>query len=122
MTKNRVLWIAQALLALVFLMAGGAKLAMPADALAKAAPMLSVGFLRFVSVCEVLGGLGLVLPWLLKIQPRLTPLAAAALVVIMMGAIVVTVMTMGAPMAAFPAIVGVLLAWVAYSRFRMTPA
>jgi len=121
MTKNRVLWIVQALLALLFLMAGGAKLAMPAGALAKAAPMLSVAFLRFVSVCEVLGAIGLILPWLLRIQPRLTPLAACALVVVMIGAIVVTVMTIGAPMAAFPAIVGVLLVWVAYSRFRMTP-
>lgn len=122
MTKNRVLWIAQVVLALLFLMAGVAKLAMPADALAKAAPMLSVGFLRFVSVCEVLGAIGLILPWLLGIQPRLTPLAASALVIVMLGAIIVTVMTLGAPMAAFPAIVGVLLVWVAYSRFRMIPA
>ncbi len=122
MTKNRVLWIVQVILALLFLMAGGVKLAAPADQLAKQAPMLSVGFLRFVSVCEILGAIGLILPWLLRIQPRLTPLAASALVVIMIGAIVVTVMTMGAPMAAFPAIVGILLVWVAYSRFRMTPA
>lgn len=122
MTKNRVLWIVQVLLALVFLMAGGVKLAMPADALAKQAPMLPVGLLRFVAVCEVLGAIGLILPWLLKIQPRLTPVAASALVVIMIGAIVVTVMTLGAAMAAFPAIVGLLLVWVAYNRFRMTPA
>lgn len=122
MTKNRVLWIAQTFLALLFLMAGGAKLATPADQLAKQAPMLSVGFLRFVSVCELLGAIGLILPWLLKIQPRLTPIAASALVGIMIGAVVVTAMTMGAPMAAFPAIVGILLVWVAYSRFHMTPA
>ena len=122
MTKNRVLWIVQAILAVLFLFAGGAKLAMPADQLAKQAPMLSAGFLRFVAVCELLGAIGLILPWLLKIQPRLTPVAASALVVIMIGAIVVTVMTLGAAMAAFPAIVGVLLVWVAYSRFRMAPA
>ena len=122
MTKNRVLWIVQIILAVLFLMAGVAKLAAPADQLAKQAPMLSPAFLRFVSVCEVLGAIGLILPWRLKIQPRLTPVAASALVVIMIGAIVVTVMTLGAAMAAFPAIVGILLVWVAYSRFRMTPA
>jgi uncharacterized membrane protein YphA (DoxX/SURF4 family) len=121
MTKNRVLWIAQAFLALLFLMAGAAKLMMPADQLAKQMPMLSVAFVRFVSVCEVLGGVGLILPWLLRIQPRLTPLAASALVVIMIGAVFVSAMTVGAAVAVFPAAVGVLLAWVAYSRFHMTP-
>lgn len=121
MTKNRVLWIVQALLAILFLFAGGAKLVMPADALAKQAPMLSAAFLRFVAVCEVLGAVGLILPWLLRIQPRLTPVAAAALVVIMIGAVVVSAMTVGPAVAVVPASVGALLVWVSYSRFRMTP-
>lgn len=119
MTKNRVLWSIQWLLAFLFLFAGGVKLVMPADALAKEAPMLSVAFLRFVAVCEVLGAIGLILPWLLRIQSRLTPLAAACLVIIMIGATVVTVMMNGAAMAVLPVIVGLLLAWVAVGRYRM---
>ena len=122
MTKNRILWIVQGILAALFLFAGGVKLVTPADALAKQAPMLSVGFLRFVGVCEVLGAIGLILPWLLRLQARLTPLAASCLVVIMIGATVVTVMLNGPAMAALPAVVGLLLLWIAYQRFRMVPA
>ena len=122
MTNNRVLWVIQSLLALLFLFAGGAKLVMPAAQLTQQTPMLSAAFLRFVGVCEVLGGLGLILPWLLRVQPRLTPLAAACLVVIMIGATVITVMINGAAMAVFPAAVGLLAASVAYGRFRETPA
>ncbi|HEX5228655.1 MAG TPA: DoxX family protein [Bryobacteraceae bacterium] len=121
MNKNRILWIAQGVLAALFLFAGGVKLFMPADALVKQAPMFSAAFLRFVGTCEVLGGLGLILPWLLKIQPRLTPLAASALVIIMIGATAVTVQLNGPAMALFPAIVGLLLVWIAIQRFRMTP-
>jgi hypothetical protein len=122
MTNNRVLWVVQSLLALLFLFAGGVKLVMPAAQLTQQTPMLSAAFLRFVAVCEVLGGLGLILPGLLRIQPRLTPLAAACLVVIMIGATTVTVMTTGAAMAVFPACVGLLLVWISYGRFRGTPA
>ena len=116
MTKNRVLWIIQTLLALLFLFAGGVKLVMPAAELAKAAPMLTVPFLRFVAVCEVLGAIGLILPLLLRIRPGLTPLAALCLIVIMIGAVVVTVMMNGVAMAIMPFVVGLLLVFVAYGR------
>jgi uncharacterized membrane protein YphA (DoxX/SURF4 family) len=121
MTKNGTLWIIQALLALLFLFAGVSKLLMPAATLAKMAPMLSVPFLRFVSVCEVLGGIGLILPWLLRVQAVLTPLAAAALVIIMIGATVVSLMIGGVAMAIMPVVVGLLLVFVAYER-RGAPA
>ena len=49
-------------------------------------------FLRFIGLCEVLGALGLILPRLLGIRPGLTPLAATGLVIIMVGATVVTLM------------------------------
>ena len=116
MTKNRTLWIIQTLLALMFLFAGGAKLMAPADQLAKQAPMLSVGFLRFVAVCEVLGAIGLILPMLLRIRPGLTPLAALGLVGIMIGATVVTLMLGAVTMAITPVVVGLLLVFVAYAR------
>ena len=118
MTKNGVLWIIQGLLALLFLFAGGVKLVMPADELVRQAPMLSAGFLRFVAVCEVLGAIGLILPLLLRIRPVLTPLAAACLVVIMIGAIVVTLMTGSVATAITPFAVGLLLVFIAYGRWR----
>jgi hypothetical protein len=120
-TKNRTLWIVQALLALLFLFAGGIKLVLPAAQLIKMAPILSAGFLRFIGVCEVLGALGLILPGLLRIRPGLTPLAAAGLVIIMIGATVVTLMIGGGAGALVPVAVGLLAAWIVYGR-RGSPA
>ena len=118
---TRALWMIQGLLALLFLFAGGAKLVLPVAEMTKQMPMLSGSFLRFVGVCEVLGGFGLILPGLLRIQQWLTPLAAACLVVIMIGATVVTLMTGGGATALFPFVTGLLLVFVAYGRWRMAP-
>jgi hypothetical protein len=117
---NRGLWVVQGLLAALFLFAGGVKLVMPAAELTKQTPMLSAAFLRFVGVCEVLGAIGLILPWLLRIQPGLTPLAAAGLVIIMIGATVVTLMIGGGATALVPFAVGLLLVFVIYGRGRRT--
>jgi DoxX-like family len=117
---NLALWIIQGVLAALFLFAGGVKLVAPVEQLMKGIPpQLSAGFLRFVGVCEVAGALGLILPRLLKIRPGLTPLAAICLIGIMIGAVVVTLMTASAGQAAIPAIVGCLLAFVAYGRMRL---
>ena len=117
---NRLLWVFQVLLALLFLFAGGAKLAMSAADLTAQAP-LPAAFLRFIAVMEILGGLGLVLPGMLRIRTGLTPLAAAGLVIIMIGAVVVTVRTLGFAMAVLPFVTGVLGLFVAYGRWRVAP-
>ena len=122
---NIVLWIIQVLLALLFLFAGGMKLVISPEVLqSMGSPnqiVLPGLLLRFIGVCEVLGGLGLILPGLLRIRPGLTPLAAAGLVIIMIGATVLTVMADGIG-AALPAIVaGILSAFVAYGRWRLAP-
>lgn len=111
------LWVVQGLLALLFLFAGGMKLVTPAEEMAKQMP-LPVPFMRFIGVAEVLGGLGLILPGLTGIRPGLTPLAAAGLVVIMIGATVLTAASGGIALALFPLVVGLLLAFVAYRRWR----
>src|ERR671932_1576853 len=93
------LWIAQVLLAALFLLAGGMKLVLPLDKLT--GPIEVPGsFLRFIGVCEVLGGLGLILPGLLRIRPGLTPLAAAELVHVMLGATLLTLAVGGDPVQA----------------------
>ena len=117
---NRALWIIQALLAALFLFAGGMKLILPIEEITKQIPMPGL-FLRFIAVCEVLGALGLILPWLLRIRPGLTPLAAAGLVIIMIGAAVATLATAGIAMALFPLVVGILAAFIAYGRWRLAP-
>ena len=115
---KRALWIIQVLLALLFLFAGGMKLVLPIEEMTKQLPMPGL-FLRFIAVCEVLGALGLIFPGLLRVRPALTPLAAAGLVIIMIGATVATLMTTGVVVALFPLVVGILAGFVAYGRWRL---
>jgi len=114
------LWIVQGLLAALFLFAGGMKLGMPIAELEKEAGMPG-WFLRFIAVAELLGALGLVLPGLLRIRPGLTPLAATGLVIIMLGATVVTLASGAIAPALMPLVVGLLAAFVAYGRWRLAP-
>ena len=117
---NYALWIIQALLAALFLFAGGMKLVLPIAEMTKDIAMPGV-FLRFIGVAEVLGGLGLILPGITGIRPMLTPLAAAGLVIIMFGAIVVSFATGGVAAALVPLVVGAALVFVAYGRWRLLP-
>jgi len=118
---THALWIIQTLLGLLFLLSGSMKFVMSVAEMTKAMPSMPGWFLHFIGVMEILGGLGLILPSLLRIRPGLTPLAAAGLVIIMIGATVITVMTTGIAMAMVPLIVGILAAFVAYGRWRVAP-
>jgi hypothetical protein len=116
---NVVLWIIQVLLALLFLFAGGVKLILPIEEMTKQMALPGL-FLRFLGVVEVLGALGLILPGLLRIKPGLTPLAAAGLVIIMIGATALS-LKMGPGAAVLPFVTGLLAAFVFYSRWRLAP-
>jgi len=122
---NIALWIIQVLLALLFLFAGGTKLVLPIDVLTSMGSPNQVHLpallIRFIGVCEVLGALGLLLPGLFRKRTDLTPLAAAGLVVIMIGATVLTFIGDGITLAMPPLIVGLLCAFVAYGRWRIRP-
>jgi len=115
MRKNTLLWVVQGVLALLFLCAGGMKLVLPIEAM-KGPIELPGLFLRFIGVAEVLGAIGLILPRLLGIRPGLTPLAAAGLVIIMMGATVITAMGGAVAPALVPVAVGLLLVFVVRER------
>jgi uncharacterized membrane protein YphA (DoxX/SURF4 family) len=119
------LWIVQVLLALLFLFAGGTKLVIPPEVLASMGSPNQIPlpwwFVRFIGVAEVLGALGLILPGLLRIKPWLTPLAAAGLVVLMVGATTLTVAADGAVAGVVPLAAGLLAAFVAYGRWRLAP-
>ncbi|RPE70953.1 DoxX-like protein [Pacificibacter maritimus] len=84
---NIGLWVAQGLLAAMFMMAGATKLASGSAELvamgmgwAENAPFLLI---KFIGLAEVAGALGLILPAATRIMPHLTKLAAAGLCVIM---------------------------------------
>ncbi len=84
---NIGLWVVQALLAAMFLMAGFTKLtSAPADMVAMGmlwAENAPVALIRFIGFAEVLGALGLILPAATRIKPDLTKLAALGLAAIM---------------------------------------
>ena len=117
---NIALWTLQILLGLLFVFAGGMKLVLPIEEMTEQMA-LPGAFLRFIGVAELLGGLGLVLPGLTGIRPGLTPLAAAGLVIIMIGATVIGFMISGVTGALLPLAVGVGLAFIAYGRWRLMP-
>ena len=88
-TWNIALWIMQALLAIVYLMAGALKAFQTSKAQetmpwAKRHPQ---NFVRFIGTAELLGGLGLILPMLTSVLPWLTPLAAIGLTLVQLLAI-----------------------------------
>jgi hypothetical protein len=96
------------------------KLVLSIEALTAEMPLPGL-FVRFIGVAEVLGAIGLILPGLLRIRPGLTPLAAAGLVITMIGATVLTLAGGAVAPALIPLVVGLLAAFVAYGRWRRTP-
>lgn len=87
-----IAWVLQGLLGTAFLVAGVMKLAKTREELlAQGAKMawvedFSGTVVRGIGVVEVLGAIGVLLPELTGILPVLTPVAAAGLVLIMLGA------------------------------------
>ena len=79
--------------------------------------VLPIWFIHFIGICEILGGIGLIVPWLTGIRRGLTPLAASLLIVIMIGATVISAM-MSIFFAIQPFVVGLLLLVVARGRWK----
>ncbi len=119
--KTRIsLWVVQSLLAALFLFAGSMKFIMSVAEMTRQLPFPG-WFLHFIGAAEILGGLGLILPGVLRIKTGLTPLAAAGLVIIMIGATVTTLFTPAPAGAVAPFVIGLLAAFVAYGRAQLAP-
>lgn len=110
-----VAWVLQGLLGLQFLFAGAMKFVTPIEEMTKQMP-LPAAFLYFIGACELLGGLGLILPGALKIRRGLTPLAAIGLSIIMAGAVVICA-RLDVMMAFVPLIVGLFCGFVVWRRW-----
>jgi uncharacterized membrane protein YphA (DoxX/SURF4 family) len=115
-----LLWVLQVLLALLFMFAGVMKFVMPVEEMTKQIA-LPGWFLHFIGASEILGAIALILPGILRLRTGLTALAAAALVIIMIGATAVNLKIGQRGAALITVVVGLLLAFVAYNRRRMAP-
>ena len=115
------LWIAQVLLAAIFLLTGTTKLTQPRLKMA-AGPMrwaadVTDRQFRTIGLLEVLGAIGLILPAALGIAPLLTSLAAVGLVLVMVGAIYTHVRYDETERLAVPIVVLALALFVALEGF-----
>lgn len=118
---NIALWIMQGLAAFAFLAAGGMKLSMPRQKLVEKgqgwAADVSDGTVKLLGLAEVLGALGVIVPWATGIVSVLTPIAAVCLAILMGGAVATHLRRGEGPI---PAIVLLLLcAGIAVGRFGL---
>jgi uncharacterized membrane protein YphA (DoxX/SURF4 family) len=122
---SSALWVLQVILALAFL-AAGANHAFRYDQMKSRPRMGWVGavsrpMMTFIGICEMLGGIGLILPALTGILPWLTPLAGLGLAAIMLLAGVFHAARREYPAIIFNTVMLVLAAFVAYGRFVVVP-
>ncbi len=75
------LWVLQIILALLFALSGLNKLAKGSDGISRSNASL-------IGLIEVIGAVGIILPWALDIVPVLTPLAAIGFALIMLFAMI----------------------------------
>ena len=85
---NIILWVAQVILAASLIWASSMKLFQPADKLAEMWPWTAdnANLVKLTGVLDLLAGIGLVLPALLRIQPKLTIYAAYGTIALMLAA------------------------------------
>lgn len=88
---NALLWILQGTLAAVFAGSGLAKISQSKERLIAIGQTGVAPFplpvIRFTAFCELLGAIGILLPWLLGVGKFLTPVAAAGFAIVMVGAV-----------------------------------
>ena len=118
------LWIAQIVLGGMFIMAGMMKSTQPIVDLSKSVPWTAnvpLGLVRFIGVSELLGGIGLILPSLLRIKPILTPIAAIGILLIMVFALVYHVMNGETNVIGINIAFGLVAAFIAWGRLKKAP-
>jgi hypothetical protein len=127
-TSNKALriglWAAQGLLAIVFCGAGFTKLITPIDQLAAMMPWAGqspVFFVRAIGLIDLAGGLGVLLPALTRIQPRLTWLAALGCLVLQICAAIFHVGRGEFAVLPLNGMLFVLSAFVFWGRLRKAP-
>ncbi|MDT7725261.1 MAG: hypothetical protein QOI21_1837 [Actinomycetota bacterium] len=117
---NVVIWIVQGLLAAMFLVSGGSKLALPESKLKERMTWIDSypkNSVRFIGAVEVLAAIGLILPAATKIAPVLTPLAATGLFIVMVGATITHLKLNEAKATPVTIVLALLSLFVAITRF-----
>lgn len=120
---NIALWVAQGLIALTLIWAGYAKLFQPIEETAKMLPWAldNPGLLKFTGVVDLLGGIGIVLPAALRIQPKLTVFAAYGTIALMIAASIFHISRGESSLIGMNIFFLVLAGFIAWGRTKKAP-
>jgi len=121
---NIALWVVQVLTAALMALASYIKLATPIAELSvqmKWTGEVPSYVVRLLGVIDLLGGVGVILPALLKIKPQLTSLAATGVVLLMISAIAFHVSRGEESVIGFNIMIMVMAGFVAWGRNKKLP-
>lgn len=121
--QGKILWVLQWVFGVYFVAVGVMHFIVPEGLPGPMSWMYDLDDnLHMVSgIAEILGGLGLILPSVTKIAPRLTPLAALGLIVVMLGAAVWHGSRGEVAQIAQNLIIAGVLGYIAYGRWKLCP-
>jgi putative oxidoreductase len=121
--KNVVLWVLQWFFGIYFIAIGVMHFVVPDGLPAVMEWMYELDDTLHVvvGIAEILGGVGLILPSVTRIQPQLSVYAAAGLVLVMAGAVVYHAGRGEGQSIVSNVIISALMAFVAYGRWKIAP-
>jgi len=118
------LWAVQIALAATFGVVGVLEVAWPPAELARLLhwpALVPDQLVRFIGVAEIVGAFGLVAPAATRIEPMLTPAAAAGLLLIMIFAVLFHASALDFGMLPVQTLLGGLAWFVAWGRWKAAP-
>ena len=118
---NISLWAAQIFLALVFFITGAGKLILPMEKLYELIPWtkdVSSLPIRLIGFSEIIGGIGLILPSMLRIKPQLTSWAAIGVAFVMLFATIFNISMGETSVIGINILLFMLAIFVAWGRFK----
>lgn len=118
---NIALWIAQALLAAMFFLAGMMKTFSPLSELVARGMDYGTVITRFIGMSELLGGVCLILPSILRVKPMLTIWTAIGITVIMVIAVGYHFLQSDLAGSMTPALLGLMALIIAWGRSEKIP-
>ena len=118
---NVMLWALQVVLALAFFAHGWLFLFPPPSIVEQMNETLPRWFQLVLGVAEVAAAVGLTLPGLTRIQPRLVPMAAGGIMIVMVSATIFHIARSEWSSAAITVVLLLMATFVAYMRWRVPP-
>jgi uncharacterized membrane protein YphA (DoxX/SURF4 family) len=118
---NVLLWVLQILLAAAFVAHGLLYLNPPAEMVEQINSVIAPGFRMFIGVAELLAAVGLTVPGVTRVQPWLVSAAAAGLMIVMIGAVLLHSSRGEVGPAMTTGVLLLLVTFVAYMRWKVLP-